>query len=86
MDIYWATVKGTRTEAAPAIVASASGLVTPVAIVGTIVLIITVALVTARLLMADQLTVIERPKTVIVMSDSDAADEESEQDYCNGDS
>ena len=83
MDVYWATVKWSWAEAASAVVASASGLVTTITVVTPIVIagvvILAVAMVAGYLLHTTG-------RVGIVMNDSDAAYQQSEQNNGDGDS
>ncbi len=77
MDVYWATIEWSWAEAASAVVAPASGLVasipvvTPIVVAGVVIL--TVAVVAGYLLHTTG-------GVGIVVSNSDAAYEQSEED------
>jgi len=80
MDVYRGPIEWTWAEAATAVVAPTSGLVTTIAIVGAIVLVIAVALI-AVWFMADEVDITQRPATVrVIMGNGDAANEQSQED------
>lgn len=78
VDIYRATVEGTWAEAASAVGATASGLVTMITVVGAIVLVIAITLIAVRSLVGDELDLTKR--IVVVIRHRNTADHQGEED------